>query len=230
VKPCVQQSRLLLSLSGPSHLLPAPNLRRGPKGEQGPPGPQGTKGEQGPPGPQGAKGEQGIPGPQGPQGAAGAPGLRGPKGIKGFQDPRALRERRETKARPDRQDNRARKEKQGNRARRDSKGREKQARPGRKVLLVPRVQPPQSAFVLSDRTPAATTARSPVARARRSHPLPARVELFPSRRRARRKASRVVTDQDRRWPSVCGSKERGRQNIEPPRQERCPVIPGHHTC
>jgi len=28
----------------------------GPKGEQGPPGPQGAKGDQGPPGPQGAKG------------------------------------------------------------------------------------------------------------------------------------------------------------------------------
>ena len=39
---------------------PAP----GPKGEQGPPGPQGPKGEQGPAGPQATKGEQGPPGPQ----------------------------------------------------------------------------------------------------------------------------------------------------------------------
>jgi hypothetical protein len=180
----------------------------------------------------------------------GPPGPKGPKGIKGFQDPRGLRERRETKARLDRKDNRARKEKQGNRARRERqglqahkaprgqkekqalqahkapKGRERQARPGRRVLLAPRVQPPQSAFVLSDRTPAATTARSPVARARRSHLLPARVELLPYRRRARRKASRVVTDQDRRWPSVCGSKERGRQNIEPPAKSGAQSFPG----
>ena len=49
----------------------------GPKGEQGPPGPQGAKGDQGPPGLQGAKGDQGIPGPQGPQGAAGDAGPAG---------------------------------------------------------------------------------------------------------------------------------------------------------
>ena len=50
---------------------PAP----GPKGEQGPPGPQGPKGEQGPAGPQATKGEQGIPGPQrvGEQGPPGPP-------------------------------------------------------------------------------------------------------------------------------------------------------------
>jgi Adenylate and Guanylate cyclase catalytic domain/Collagen triple helix repeat (20 copies) len=57
----------------------------GPKGEQGPPGPQGAKGDQGPPGPQGAKGDQGIPGPQGPQGAAGDAGPAGPQGAKGDQ-------------------------------------------------------------------------------------------------------------------------------------------------
>jgi hypothetical protein len=58
---------------------PAP----GPKGEQGPPGPQGAKGEQGSPGPEGAKGEQGIPGPQGPQGATGESGPPGPQGSQG---------------------------------------------------------------------------------------------------------------------------------------------------
>jgi hypothetical protein len=57
----------------------------GPKGEQGPPGPQGAKGDQGPPGLQGAKGDQGIPGPQGPQGAAGDAGPAGPQGAKGDQ-------------------------------------------------------------------------------------------------------------------------------------------------
>ena len=52
---------------------PAP----GPKGEQGPPGPQGTKGEQGPAGPQGANGEQGPPGPAGQAGPAGPSGSTG---------------------------------------------------------------------------------------------------------------------------------------------------------
>jgi Collagen triple helix repeat (20 copies) len=59
---------------------PAP----GPKGEQGPPGPQGTKGEQGPAGPQGANGEQG---PAGPQGANGQQGPPGPQGANGEQGP-----------------------------------------------------------------------------------------------------------------------------------------------
>ncbi len=62
----------------------------GPKGEQGPPGPQGAKGDQGPPGPQGAKGDQGIPGLQGPQGAAGdagPAGAQGPKGDQGIPGP-----------------------------------------------------------------------------------------------------------------------------------------------
>jgi hypothetical protein len=75
--------------------------QEGPKGEQGPPGPQGAKGDQGPPGsagvtgpkgeqgqagPVGPKGEQGMPGPQGPkgdQGPPGPPGLQGAKGDKG---------------------------------------------------------------------------------------------------------------------------------------------------
>jgi len=59
---------------------------QGANGEQGPPGPQGANGEQGPPGPQGAKGEQGIPGPQGPQGAKGEQGPPGPQGV-GEQGP-----------------------------------------------------------------------------------------------------------------------------------------------
>jgi Collagen triple helix repeat (20 copies) len=214
----------------------------GPKGDQGPAGPQGAKGDQGPPGPQGAKGEQGIPGPQGPQGAAGdagPAGAQGPKGDQGIPGPQGgLRERRETKARADRKDNRARKEKQGNRvrrgkqglqARRDPKeirakpahrarrakqalqahkaprGREKQVRPGRKVLLVQREQPPQSAFTLSDRTPVTTTARSPAAQAKHWRLSPARVEAYPFRRKVRRKASRVVTVRDQHWHSVCGN-------------------------
>jgi hypothetical protein len=65
----------------------------GPKGDQGPPGPQGAKGDQGPPGPQGSKGDQGIPGPQGPEGPkgdlgpAGAQGAKGDQGIPGPQGP-----------------------------------------------------------------------------------------------------------------------------------------------
>jgi hypothetical protein len=117
-------------------------------------------------------------------------GLRAQKAIKGFQDRRGRRERRETKARPARKDNRARKGKQGNRARRAKqvlqarrdpkeikvqahkapKGqREKQSRPGPQPLLAPRVQPRQPAFTLSDRIAVATTAPSPVPRAKLSH-------------------------------------------------------------
>ena len=70
---------------------PAP----GPKGEQGPPGPQGAKGEQGSPGSQGAQGEQGIPGPQGvgEQGPPGPPGLQGPKGEAGLPGPQTVGEK-----------------------------------------------------------------------------------------------------------------------------------------
>ena len=57
-----------------------------------------------------------------------------------------------------------RRETQGTRARRA-----KQARPDRKVLLAPRVQPRQPAFTLSDRIAVAATARSPVPRANCSH-------------------------------------------------------------
>jgi collagen triple helix repeat protein len=59
--------------------------QQGPKGDQGPAGPQGAKGEQGPAGPQGAKGEQGPPGPQGAKGDQGPPGAQGPAGPKGAQ-------------------------------------------------------------------------------------------------------------------------------------------------
>jgi hypothetical protein len=58
---------------------PGPAGVTGPKGEQGQAGPQGPKGEQGPPGPQGAKGDQGPPGPPGPQGPKGDQGEQGPK-------------------------------------------------------------------------------------------------------------------------------------------------------
>ena len=105
-------------------------------------------------------------------------GLRAQKAIKGFQD---RRERRETKARPARKDNRARRAKQVLQARRDPKEikvqahkapkgqREKQSRPGPQPLLAPRVQPRQPAFTLSDRIAVATTAPSPVPRAKLSH-------------------------------------------------------------
>jgi Collagen triple helix repeat (20 copies) len=73
---------------------------QGPKGDQGPPGPQGAKGDQGPPGaagatgpkgeqgqagPPGPRGEQGPPGPQGAKGDQGPPGVQGQKGDKGEQ-------------------------------------------------------------------------------------------------------------------------------------------------
>jgi hypothetical protein len=123
-------------------------------------------------------------------------GLRAQKAIKGFQDRRGRRERRETKARPARKDNRARRAKQVLQARRDPKEikakqalqarrdpkeikvqahkapkgqREKQSRPGPQPLRAPRVQPRQPAFTLSDRIAVATTAPSPVPRAKLSH-------------------------------------------------------------
>ena len=49
----------------------------GPKGEQGPPGPQGAKGDQGPPGAAGVAGPKGEQGPSGPQGAKGDQGPPG---------------------------------------------------------------------------------------------------------------------------------------------------------
>jgi hypothetical protein len=61
--------------------------QQGPRGEQGPPGPQGAKGDQGPPGPPGATGPKGEQGPPGPQGAKGEQGPPGPQGIKGDQGP-----------------------------------------------------------------------------------------------------------------------------------------------
>jgi hypothetical protein len=178
------------------------------------------------------KGSRGFQGPKArkePRETRGPPGPKAPKGIKEFQGRRGLRERRETKARPDRKDNRARRERQGLQARRDPKeirakpahraqrakqalqahkaprGREKQVRPGRKVLLVQPEQPPQSAFTLSDRTPVTTTARSPAAQAKHWRLSPARVEAYPFRRKVRRRASRVVTVRDQHWHSVCGN-------------------------
>jgi hypothetical protein len=59
--------------------------QQGPKGEQGPPGPQGGKGDQGVPGPSGAAGSRGEQGPAGPQGAKGEQGPPGPQGPKGDQ-------------------------------------------------------------------------------------------------------------------------------------------------
>jgi hypothetical protein len=64
--------------------------QQGPKGEQGPPGPQGSKGEQGPPGPAGVTGpkaEQGLAGPPGPKGEPGPPGPQGGKGEQGPAGP-----------------------------------------------------------------------------------------------------------------------------------------------
>lgn len=59
------------------------DLRKGPKGETGPQGPQGEKGDTGPQGPQGEKGEKGDTGPQGPQGEKGDTGPQGPQGEPG---------------------------------------------------------------------------------------------------------------------------------------------------
>jgi hypothetical protein len=61
--------------------------QQGPKGEQGPAGPQGGKGDQGVPGPAGAAGSRGEQGPAGPQGAKGEQGPPGPQGPKGDQGP-----------------------------------------------------------------------------------------------------------------------------------------------
>jgi hypothetical protein len=66
---------------------------QGPKGDQGPPGPQGAKGDQGPPGAAGAtgpKGEQGQAGPPGPRGEQGPPGPQGAKGDQGPPGPPGL--------------------------------------------------------------------------------------------------------------------------------------------
>ena len=62
----------------------------GPKGDQGPIGPQGATGAQGPEGPQGAKGEQGETGPQGADGAQGPVVHRHPR--RRNARPRPLRE------------------------------------------------------------------------------------------------------------------------------------------
>ena len=153
----------------------------------GPQGPQGAQGDQGPPGPQGQQGAKAEAGQQGAKGEAGPPGRRDPEEIR---------------AKPA---HRARRAKQALQAHKAPRGREKQVRPGRKALLVPREQPPQSVFTLSDRTPVTTTARSPAAQAKHWRLSPARVEAYPFRRKVRRRASRVVTVRDQHWHSVCGN-------------------------
>ena len=60
--------------------LKAGQLRAGPQGEQGAPGPAGPKGA---PGPKGDAGANGAAGPKGDAGAAGDAGLRGPPGLPG---------------------------------------------------------------------------------------------------------------------------------------------------
>jgi hypothetical protein len=80
--PIVVAAALLLCACGQN--------QQGPKGEQGPPGPQGSKGEQGPPGPAGVTGpkaEQGLAGPPGPKGEQGPPGPQGGKGDQGPAGP-----------------------------------------------------------------------------------------------------------------------------------------------
>jgi Collagen triple helix repeat (20 copies) len=82
LRPIVVAAALLLCACGQN--------QQGPKGEQGPPGPQGSKGEQGPPGPAGVTGpkaEQGLAGPPGPKGEQGPPGPQGGKGDQGPAGP-----------------------------------------------------------------------------------------------------------------------------------------------
>ncbi|KAI4553692.1 hypothetical protein MJT46_015872 [Ovis ammon polii x Ovis aries] len=64
--------------------LPAPERRRGPKGDPGERGPPGKEGPIGFSGERGPKGDRGDPGPQGPPGlAVGERGLPGPPGLAG---------------------------------------------------------------------------------------------------------------------------------------------------
>ena len=87
---------LTIAAAPPGLTIDGPTLR-GPKGEQGDPGPagaDGAPGEQGPPGADGAPGPRGDAGPageQGPPGANGAPGADGADGAPGEQGPRGNR-------------------------------------------------------------------------------------------------------------------------------------------
>ena len=168
-------------------------------------------------------------GPPGPKAPKGIKEFQGRRGLRERRETKARPDRKDNRARKEKQGKRVRRGKQGLQAHRDPKeirakpahrarrakqalqahkaprGREKQVRPGRKVLLVQREQPPQSAFTLSDRTPVTTTARSPAAQAKHWRLSPARVEAYPFRRKVRRKASRVVTVRDQHWHSVCGN-------------------------
>jgi hypothetical protein len=106
------------------------------------------------------------------------PARKDNRARKGKQGNRARRAKQVLQARRDRKEIKA---KQALQARRDPKEikvqahkapkgqREKQSRPGPQPLLAPRVQPRQPAFTLSDRIAVATTAPSPVPRAKLSH-------------------------------------------------------------
>ena len=78
---------IIVALTFVGFLTACGQSQQGPRGEQGPPGPQGAKGDQGPPGPPGAVGPKAEQGPPGPQGAKGEQGPPGPQGIKGDQGP-----------------------------------------------------------------------------------------------------------------------------------------------
>jgi hypothetical protein len=205
---------------------------RGHRGERGIKVLQGLrelKGSRGFQGPKARKEPRETRGPPGPKAPKGIKEFQGRRGLRERRETKARPDRKDNRARKEKQGDRVRRERQGLQARRDPKeirakpahraqrakqalqahkaprGREKQVRPGRKVLLVQPEQPPQSAFTLSDRTPVTTTARSPAAQAKHWRLSPARVEAYLFRRKVRRRASRVVTARDQHWHSVCGN-------------------------
>jgi hypothetical protein len=131
----------------------------------------------------------------GPRGLRAQKAIKGFQDRRGRsrRETKARPARKDNRARKGKQGNRARRAKQVLQARRDPKEikakqarrdpkeikvqahkapkgqREKQSRPGPQPLLAPRVQPRQPAFTLSDRIAVATTAPSPVPRAKLSH-------------------------------------------------------------